>query len=77
MIVGDRLGQYGGIDQAVRVAEKIGAKVFGHVSNQVNFPTGHEQYLGEISLRQKASRDSLNQSDLVFAIGCPVFSDFF
>ena len=77
MIIGDRLGQYGGIDHAVRVAEKVGAKVYGHVSNQVNFPTDHKQYLGEISLRQKASRDALNQSDLVFAIGCPVFSDFF
>ena len=77
MIVGDRVMVNGGTDAAVRVAELLGAPVYGHVSSQVNFPTDHPQYMGMLSLRQPSALETLDSADAVLAVGCPVFNDFF
>ena len=77
MIVGDRVMANGGTDAAVRVAELLGAPVYGHVSSQVNFPTDHPQYMGMLSLRQPSALETLDSADAVLAVGCPVFNDFF
>ncbi len=77
MVVGDRVEEYGGTAAAVRVAEKTGATVYGHLSTQVNFPTGHPQYAGSLSLRQPAARKALSEADVVLCVGTAAFSDFF
>ncbi len=77
MIVGDRVMETGGTAAAVRVAEQLGAQVYGHISSQVNFPTGHPQYVGMLSIRQPAAVEALSNADVVLAAGCPVFNDFF
>lgn len=80
MLVGNRVGKYGSVRQAVCLAEQIGAAVYGHVSNQVNFPTGHPQFLGRLpwsSVRMKPIRETLQSADVIIAIGCPVFADYF
>ena len=77
MIVGDRVMENGGTEAAVRVAELLGAPVYSHLSSQVNFPTGHPQYVGALSIRQPAAVEALQNSDAVLAVGCGVFSDFF
>ena len=77
MLVGDRVMETGGTEAAVRVAEQLGASVYGHLSTQVNFPTGHPQYMGPLSVRQSAGLDILRSADAVLAVGCPVFSEFF
>ena len=77
MVVGDRVGEYGATAAAVRVAEMTGATVYGHVSSEVNFPTGHPQFAGGLSLRQAASREALLNADVVLVVGAAAFSDFF
>ena len=80
MFVGDRVGQYGAVEAAVRLAEQIGAEVYGHTSTQVNFPTGHAQYQGRMSwasVRTSLAREKLEKADVILAVGCPLFSDYF
>ena len=80
MLVGDRVGENDAIEETVQLAEQIGARVYGHVSTQVNFPTNHPQYLGKLpwaSIRTENTREKLEKSDVILAIGCPVFSDYF
>jgi benzoylformate decarboxylase len=80
MLVGDRVGEYGAVEQAVQVAEQLGAEVYGHTSSQVNFPTGHPQYLGRLpwpSVKTPLVRQKLAKADVILAVGCPVFSDYF
>ncbi len=77
MVVGDRVEEYGGTAAAVRVAEKTGATVYGHLSAQVNFPSGHPQYAGSLSMRQAAAREALDSADVVLVVGTAAFSDFF
>ena len=55
----------------------MGAPVYAHISSQVNFPTGHPQYMGMLSIRQPAALEALESADAVLAVGCPIFSDFF
>ncbi len=77
MLVGDRVMETGGTAAAVRVAEQLGASVYGYLSTQVNFPTGHPQFMGPMTVRHAASVETLNSADVVLAAGCPVFSEFF
>jgi benzoylformate decarboxylase len=77
LLVGDRVMETGGTAAAVRVAEQLGAAVYGYLSTQVNFPTGHPQYMGPMTVRHSAAVDTLNNADVVLAAGCPVFSEFF
>lgn len=77
MIVGDRVGEFDGVEEAVKVAELTGATVYGHLSNQVNFPTSHPQYAGPLSLRQPDARAALDTADVVLLAGTAAFSDFF
>jgi benzoylformate decarboxylase len=77
MVVGDRVAQYGGIAAAVKVAERTGARVYGHAAADMNFPTTHPQWMGGLNLRMPAGRQAVQAADVVLAVGCPVFSDFF
>ncbi len=77
LIVGDRVSQYGATAQAVSLAERTGARVYGTGFGGLNFPTSHPQWLGPLSLRQPAAREALRASDVVVAVGTPVFQDFF
>ncbi len=77
LVVGDRVAQYRAVAEAVRVAERLGARVYGHASTEVNFPTGHPQWFGLLSLRQPAARHALEQADAVLVVGAPAFQDFF
>jgi len=77
MIVGDRLGQSGGSDEAVRVAELIGARVYATNFSQVNFPTSHLQFMGFVNPTLPAGREALESADAVLAVGTNVFSGLF
>ena len=80
MLVGNRVGKYGAVGEAVCLAEQIGAAVYGHTFTQVNFPTGHPQFLGRLpwsSVRTKPIREKLEPADVMLAVGCPVFADYF
>lgn len=77
LIVGDRVGQSGGADSAVRLAEAIGAKVYASYFSQVNFPTSHPQFLGLASPGMPAGKALLEDADAVVAVGTPVFPGYF
>ena len=77
MIVGDRLAQSSGTDEAVHLAELIGARVYAISYGEMNFPTGHPQFLGHINPVLPATRELLSSGDVVLAVGTNVFSGFF
>lgn len=77
MVVGDRLGKSGGTAEAVRLAEVVGARVYAASYAEMNFPTGHSQFMGRISPGLPEGRDALSQGDVVLAVGTNVFSGFF
>ena len=77
MIVGDRIAQSGAAAEAVRLAELLGARVYATVYSEMDFPTGHPQYLGTISPGLPAARNTLSSADVVVAVGTNVFSGLF
>ena len=77
MVVGDRVGQFESEDGVVRLAELIGALAFGHVAGNRNFPTHHPLWAGQLSLRTALGVNAITNADVIVAIGCPVFEDFF
>lgn len=77
LIVGDRVGQSDGADEAVRLAETIGAKVYASYFSQVNFPTSHPQFLGLASPGMPVGKALLDDADAVVAVGTPVFPGYF
>ena len=77
MLVGDGVARSQAVAEAVRLAELIGAKVYATAFSEVNFPTSHPQFLGQISPALPASRELLATADSVLAVGTSVFSGFF
>ncbi len=77
MVVGDRLAQSGGAEEAVRLAELVGAKVYAATYGQMNFPTGHPQFMGRFNPGMPGSRELQAPSDAVVAVGVNVFPGFF
>ena len=77
LIVGDRVGQSNGADAAVQLAETLGARVYASFFSQVNFPTGHPQFLGLASPGMPAGKVLLEDADVVVAVGTAVFPGYF
>ena len=77
MIVGDRVFTSGGVDAAASLADTIGARVFGHVAGHTAFPTDHPLWCGSLSFRSEEGLAAFENADVVLAVGCPVFEDFF
>lgn len=77
MIVGDRVSDDGAVEQAVELAELLGLPVFQARGAEVAFPTTHPQFMGNHSLRVTADRETLQQSDVVLAIGMDAFDELF
>ena len=75
MIIGDRLA--GANVDAVRLAETAGIPVYGHGSAEVNFPASHPLWQGNLSVRAPQAIEAIRSTDLILAIGCTVFDDFF
>ncbi|MQF69400.1 thiamine pyrophosphate-binding protein [SAR202 cluster bacterium AD-804-J14_MRT_500m] len=77
MVVGDRLAQSGGVDEAVQLAELLGIKVYAATYGQMNFPTRHPMFMGRFNPGMPGSRELFSSSDIVLAIGVNVFPGFF
>ena len=69
MVVGDRLGQSRGAAEAVRLAELLGARVYASSYAEMNFPTGHPQFMGRVNPALPPGRATLSQGDVVLAVG--------
>ena len=77
MMVGDRLSDDDAIHQAVELAELMGLPVYQARGAEVAFPTTHDQYLGPLSLRVTQQRETLQDVDLVLAVGSDPFEELF
>ena len=77
LIVGDRVADTGGTDAAVKVAELAGMRAYGHGSTSVSFPANHPLWQGNLNMRTAEAVAAVKAADVVLAVGCPVFEDFF
>ena len=77
LIVGDRVSDTNGTAAAVAVAEAGGMRAYGHGSNEINFPADHPLWQGNLNMRTIESVSAVKAADVVIAVGCPVFEDFF
>jgi len=77
ILVGDRVGQSGGCNEAVHLAERLGADVYATCLGRINFPTTHPLFKGTLGQLYPKTRRMLASADLVLAIGTNVFSGFF
>ena len=78
MVVGDRVAQSGGVQEAVRLAELLGAPVYAAAYSEVNFPQSHPLFQGALNLGWpgRAVRATLEGADAILAVGCDVFAQF-
>jgi benzoylformate decarboxylase len=76
MLVGDRVAQAGAVQDAVKVAETLGARVMAAGYSEVNFPNGHPQFMGLQNTDSTAARGFFDQHDVILAVGCNLFTQF-
>ncbi len=76
IVVGDRVAQSGAMEQMVKVAEQLGARVYAAAYTEVNFPTSHPLFGGFLNLNSSATRQQLAGADVLLAVGASVFSSF-
>lgn len=77
LVVGDRVHASGGTDAAATLANTLAARAFGAAGGHTNFPSDHELWCGPLSFRTQEGRDAIQNADVVLAVGCAVFEDFF
>ncbi|MFH1491698.1 MAG: thiamine pyrophosphate-dependent enzyme, partial [Pseudomonadota bacterium] len=65
------------LEEVVRFAELIGAKVYQGWMSDVNFPVTHPQYLGDMDPTGPQAAQLFNDADLLIGIGCPMFDQGF
>ena len=76
IVVGDRVAQSGAASELVRVAERLGARVYAASYSEVNFPTSHPLYGGMLNTSNPRTRDLFSGADVVLAVGADIFSSF-
>jgi benzoylformate decarboxylase len=73
LLVEDGVTKCEALDEVVRLAELIGAKVYQPWMADVNFPVHHPQYIGDIDPNSAGTRDVLEKADLLVVIGSLFF----
>ncbi len=74
MVCGDGLALSGALEEAVQLAELIGAQVYSSFSAELAFPTDHPLYQGLVNIiREAGLRSQLAAADVLFIIGAPAF----
>lgn len=74
IIVEDGVAKGEALAEVVRFAELIGAPVYEWWMSDVNFPTDHALYAGDLDLASLRTRDILAKVDVLVAIGTELFS---
>lgn len=69
MVVGDRVAQSNAMNEAVRVAELLGARVLSSSYSEVNFPSSHPQYYGPTRLGYGEFAKTNTTHDVVLMVG--------
>jgi benzoylformate decarboxylase len=66
-VVGDEVARGDAVDEAVALAEAVGARVFGEFKlSEVAFPTGHDQWAGRLPRDQEYVARSLDTDTVAF-----------
>ena len=73
IIVEDGVTKCEALDEIVRFAEQIGARVYQPWMADVNFPVHHPQYIGDMDPNSIATRDILEKVDVLVVIGAMFF----
>jgi benzoylformate decarboxylase len=74
IVCGDGVALSGALEEAVRLAELIGAQVYSSFSAELAFPTGHPLYQGLVNIiREAGLRTQLAAADVLLIIGTPAF----
>jgi benzoylformate decarboxylase len=76
LLLGDRVASSGAVAEVTRFAELVGARVYTLNATEVVFPTGHPLFLGTLNTGNPATREILENFDLVLAAGGPLFQQF-
>jgi benzoylformate decarboxylase len=77
MLVGDRVAQGEAVGEAVRLAEALGAEVYAAHFSEVNFPTGHPQFRGQLAMPLPWKCGDGPAPEVILAVGTSVFGGFF
>lgn len=74
IVCGDGVALSGALEEAVQLAELIGAQVYSSFSAELAFPTGHPLYQGLVNIiREAGLRMQLAAADVLLIIGAPAF----
>jgi benzoylformate decarboxylase len=74
IVCGDGVALSGALEEAVQLAELIGAQVYSAFSAELAFPTDHPLYQGQVNIISGAGlRMQLAAADVLLIIGTPVF----
>jgi benzoylformate decarboxylase len=65
------------LNEIVRFAELIGAKVYQGWMSDVNFPVTHPQYLGDLDPTSSPATEVFESADMLIGVGCPMFAQGF
>jgi benzoylformate decarboxylase len=74
IMVEDGVAKYEALDQVVKFAEQIGAKVYQAWMADVNFPVNHPLYMYDLNINSPATREMLEKVDVLIGVGALLFS---
>jgi benzoylformate decarboxylase len=74
VIVEDGVTKNGALPEIVKLAEMTGARVYQAWMGDVNFPTRHPQYMGDLNTGSPATREMLKAVDVLMVVGAPLFA---
>lgn len=69
MLVGDLVGESQATNEAVQVADMLGARVYASMYSTMNFPTNHPNFRGVLRVDFPEGPRALADADVVLAIG--------
>lgn len=77
MIVESGVTRCEALDEVVRFAELIGARVYQAWMSDVNFPVVHPLYLGDLDPTSPPAKEIFESADVLIGIGSPMFGQGF
>ena len=77
IIVESGVARSDAVEEVVRLAEVIGARVYQNWMSDVNFPADHPQYLGDLEPVSWSAEALIKETDVLIGIGCSLFATAF
>src|SRR6185295_18910450 len=78
LMVGDSVNASGAQDEAIALAEAIGAPVFECYASEYNVPSSHPLNLGSVNFVTPGDiRHTLKDCDVLMVVGAPLFQMIF